>query len=165
MRLMRRVSFRLADEGYCLRSGGAEGADSAFEEGHCEALRAVCPEIYLPWADFNGRSARRSAAWIDATQLSNYEQAREIASTIHPAWDKLKRGAAALHTRNVYQVLGKDLASPSSFLLFWAMPVGKNGAVSGGTNTAVQLALRHNVRVFNLWQPDVLARMKRFVGE
>jgi len=46
---MRRCATRLELLGYTLRSGGANGADTAFEEGCCRK------ELYLPWPGFNGR--------------------------------------------------------------------------------------------------------------
>ena len=46
---MRRVAERLEVRGYTLRSGGADGADTAFEEG-CKRK-----EIFLPQPGFNGR--------------------------------------------------------------------------------------------------------------
>ena len=61
----------------------------------------------------------------------------------------LSKGAKALHTRNVYQVLGKDLKSPSTFLLCWAPPTPDG--VKGGTNTAVQLAKKHGAEVINIF--------------
>ena len=50
----------LANEGYVLRSGGATGADEAFETGcrHVIQLKKRHPlaEIYLTWEGFNGRN-------------------------------------------------------------------------------------------------------------
>ena len=46
--LMREVGAILARDGWMLRSGGAEGADSAFEAGAKSAGGAR--EIFLPWA-------------------------------------------------------------------------------------------------------------------
>ena len=47
LQAMRKVAHRLAEMGYTLLSGGAAGADSAFEEG-CFGRK----EIYLPWTGF-----------------------------------------------------------------------------------------------------------------
>lgn len=156
----------LARIGWIGRSGGADGADSCLEDG-CLGMFSARMEIYLPWWNFNGRSAD-NRSYIDTPKLKNYKQAELIASTTHPAWDKIKRdgspvlsrGAKALHTRNVYQVLGKDLNSPSTFLLCWAEPTPDG--VKGGTNTAVQLAKKHGADIINLYgleYEDVLLKL------
>lgn len=124
----------LAQRGYTLRSGGADGADSAFEYG-CDLARGK-KEIYLPWKNFN-------------KHRSNYydieESAIKLASEIHLAWDKCKTGAKKLHARNCYQVLGLNLDTPSDFLICWT----KNGGKVGGTRTAIVLAEKFDVTVYN----------------
>ena len=49
---MAELAEELAGKGYTLRSGGAGGADKAFEKG-CDAVDGK-KEIYLPWEGFNG---------------------------------------------------------------------------------------------------------------
>lgn len=155
------VAYKLSREGWTLRSGGAEGADNAFEEGdYWEQGRC---EIYIPWNGFNQRFQEHDDGYIVASSLSNYSRATEIAETIHPAWDKLSQGAKTLHTRNVYQVLGKDLNTPSKFLMCWAKPT-KNG-VSGGTNTAYTLARQRGVSCFNLYDKQTENKIRRWTYE
>lgn len=141
----------MATSGFTLRSGGADGADSAFERGAGELV-----DIYIPWKGFNNL---HDSHYIDSSKLPNYGAAKEMASHIHPAWDACSAGAKSLHTRNVYQVLGSYLNNPSSFLLFWAQPVGRSGAVKGGTNTAVQLAISEGIETFNLYNESVMERI------
>ena len=45
----------LAMRGYMLRSGGANGVDSAFEKG-CVKVNGE-KEIYLPWKEFNNNNS------------------------------------------------------------------------------------------------------------
>ena len=45
------IGNRLALEGFVLRSGGADGADTFFEIG-CDMSNGL-KEIYLPWNNFN----------------------------------------------------------------------------------------------------------------
>lgn len=175
LELMRKIGYKMALMGYTLRSGGATGADTAFALGHDDAERArrdrslacwsvttrECPyeaEIYLPWEGFNGQTTEQYGRYL----MTN-PKAQEIASSIHPAWNKLSKGAKALHTRNVYQVLGQDLNTPSTSVIFYAEPQGNS--VKGGTRTAVELAKIHGVPVFNLWYEQVQERMMRFVKE
>jgi hypothetical protein len=132
---MRNISSFLAKEGYILRSGGADGADSAFEDG-CDLVLGQ-KEIYLPWNGFNGNSSSRY-------HIS--EAALEMASEIHPAWDSLSQGAKKLHARNCYQILGGDLNCPCNFVVCWT----DGGIALGGTRTAIILAQKHNIPVINL---------------
>lgn len=133
MKLMRTISIAISSLGLILRSGGAHGADQAFESGiSVDSLK----EIWVPWKGFNG---------IDYGHLPSIES-YDMAKTIHPAWDKLTRGAKSLHARNCHQVLGKDLATPSEFLICWT----EGGKISGGTATAIRLAQNHNIPILNL---------------
>jgi len=148
---IRELAHRLAARGYVLRSGAAEGADTAFEEG-CDAGRGA-KEIWLPWRGFNGHAD---------TKLYPTEAHAQVAATVHPAWERLSRGPAALHARNIGQVLGADVATPVSFVLCWT----RDGCVSeatrtrdtGGTATAIVLADRWGIPVFNLANADAYDR-------
>ena len=51
--LMEKIAYKLSKKGWILRSGGAEGADSAFFQG-CEKYSSTpIAEIYIPWNGFN----------------------------------------------------------------------------------------------------------------
>jgi predicted Rossmann fold nucleotide-binding protein DprA/Smf involved in DNA uptake len=56
LHLMTRIAMRMAELGWVLRSGGAKGADYAFEKGAGDKK-----EIYLPWRGFGG--ATPSTSW------------------------------------------------------------------------------------------------------
>lgn len=159
--LMKQIGYRMAELGYIGRSGAADGADSAFFSGwgeHRFQTADPTPFVeYLPWKGFNNRCPAESN--IVSPYLENYEQAEEIASKVHPVWDRLSRGAKALHTRNIYQVLGNDLNTPSNVLFCYAQPT--KGGVKGGTNTAVQLAIQNGVKWYNLYLPEDREEVKR----
>jgi len=161
--LMQEIAFKLACDGYVLRSGGADGADLAFQKGWERGNDEPWPtaEIFIPWDGFNGFSHGQQDAIYTLNKLPYNYQAECIAAEIHPVWDRLSRGAKALHTRNVYQVLGKTLDKPSHFLICYAKPT-KTG-VSGGTNTAVQVAIRNNVPVFNMYHQETVERFEAYV--
>lgn len=166
--LIRRLSKSLCDRGWRVRSGGADGADTAFHLGAMESEKYfnVGMDVYLPWDGFNGRFRDTSGKnWQPVSFFDNYEEAKRIASEVHPAWERLGRGPRALHTRNVYQVLGNDLDTPSKALICWAQPVGSKGMVKGGTNTAVQLAIRYNIPVHNLFLPEARERALNLIQE
>lgn len=135
---------QLARQGWTLRSGGARGADSAFEAGH-RRVTADRLEIYLPWKGFN----QNPSSLFGVT-----EAALQLAARNHPAWHACTENVRKLHGRNAYQVLGQDLDTPSQFVVCWT----PDGAASrkersrdtGGTGTAISVADGAGVPVFNL---------------
>lgn len=129
--LFTEIASFLCHFGWTLRSGGADGADRAFELG---APKQV--EIYLPWKNFNGS---HSPLWGVSPEALN------IASQFHPAWDRCSTAGKKLHGRNVYQVLGQDLKTPSQFIICWT----KNGAGAGGTGQALRIAKAHSIPIFD----------------
>lgn len=162
LQLMREVASDLAGLGYILRSGGADGADMACEEG-CDAAGGP-KEIFLPWPGFQGRYPDAKASTFLPTPESF-----ELAATLHPAWSNLSRGPRALHARNSLQILGLDLATPSAFVLCWtpdgAQTVQETNSKTGGTGTAIRLASLRGVPVFNLARDDALQRLQALLAE
>jgi hypothetical protein len=152
---LRSIGMRFGALGYTLRSGGAEGADSAFESG-CDEVSGL-KEIWLPWKNFNGR---RSNLLPDNRHY-------ELAATVHPYWDNLSRGATALHARNVGQILGSNVSTPVDFVVCYTEDGSESeaevGKKTGGTGTAIRLASRHGVPVFNLGKEDALERLEVFL--
>lgn len=151
---MTALARRLQVAGFTLRSGGAPGADTAFEDG-----AEFEPHIYLPWPGFNGHTLARQ--WRPSVS------AYKMAATVHPAWNALSGGARALHARNCHQVLGDDLAKPSLFLVCWTKDGCESEATrtreTGGTGTAIALASRHGVPVFNLNRPGARDALEQFL--
>lgn len=155
MAQIREVSAKLALFGYAVRSGGAHGADTAFAEGAGDESH-----IYLPWRGFKSGAARSDAPSIDAYRM---------AATVHPAWAQLSRGARALHARNCHQVLGDDLQTPSIFLVCWTADGCSSERTrtrkTGGTATAIVLADRNDIPVFNLRDPSAEDRLWDYFAE
>ena len=140
---MTRIAVQLSTAGYTLRSGGAVGADSAFEAG------AYLKEIYLPWPRFNDNESPLHTVRTDALT---------IAARLHPAWSRLGPYAQALHGRNTYQVLGEDCKTKSDFVICWT----KGGKGQGGTGQAIRVARSYGVPVYDLavWsETALLARL------
>ena len=163
--LMRRIGYVMAMKGISLRTGEADGADSAFYKGVVDAYDlhrvkfenevfvAGPPKSFHYVNDvvdiFNGASA------FDAS--IPLEKFRETAVRIRGSWDDLSYFGAKCHIRNVAQVLGANGNSPSRGLICWAKPVNtikvtdsKMRYVVGGTNTAYCTAILHNIPVYNL---------------
>lgn len=133
---MTHIALQLQEKGYILRSGGADGADTAFENG-----AGNLKEIFVPWDGFNGRKLSKNCHLYT-------EEATEIAMKFVSHWDFLTKPSKKLHTRNVHQVLGLDLKTPVKFLICWT----ENGKLNGGTATAIKIAQFHGIRVINLFE-------------
>ena len=165
MAKMTEVGFSLANEGYVLRSGKAEGADKAFQLGVQESFLlsgGVKPtteaEIYIPWPNFKGGIN----LWDSWDKLpNNREECYKIASEIHPVWGKLSQGARKLHGRNVCQILGNYLpeVEASDFVLYYAEE-DRQGNPKGGTRTAVLLAKKYNIPTINMLHEDWEDKLK-----
>lgn len=137
LKLMSLMGKHLAQTGYTLRSGAAQGADAAFEAG-CDYVSGP-KEIYIPWPKFQ---ESKSTLVLDSLDS---EKATKIAEEFHPYWHNLSQGARKLQARNSHQVLGKDLESPSDFIVCYT----KNGKGSGGTGQAIRIAAAHGIPVFD----------------
>ena len=137
----------LARNGWTLRSGGAKGADSAFEAGHRIAWHTwdyklgPRPEmpmaIYPPWARFNGNS---SPLYQEPSQ-----EADDLAAKHHPNWAACSDVARKLHARNGYQILGGDLKTPCHYVICYT----KGGTGAGGTGQALRIARAYEIPVFD----------------
>ena len=135
---MTNVAEYLEGKGYILRSGGAEGADTAFENG-CYKTNADIwePNDYLP---------RWTSVFVDH---------------FHPAPDKLKPFARKLMQRNALQILGLEGDEPVEFVVCWT----KDGKFSGGTGQALRIADYYNIPIYNLYYNEVYEKIKGRVYE
>ena len=130
--LMAKIATKLAHQSVILRSGGAVGADLAFEYA-CNRANGQ-KEIYLP-----GQAT---------------EEAMALAGRFHNAWDHCSPYVKRLHGRNVFQVLGLDLNTPSKCVICWT-PDGCHSHATrtrntGGIGTAISVASHFKVPVYNL---------------
>lgn len=148
------IAIILAKSGFILRSGGADGADTAFEEG-CDMANGK-KEIFLPWHDFNKNSSPLN---------SPSPEAYKIAAKFHPVWERLKSSVKPLHARNVHQILGKNLDSPCLFVVCYCTG-------TGGTMLALRVSLDNKIPVINLVNREkygtllsVFSEINNIVGE
>lgn len=130
LKLFTEVAIYLSKQGYILRSGGAKGADQAFERG------AAKKEIYLPWRDFENNKSNL---------IVGHKKAFEIAEKYHPRWNSLSEGAKKLQARNSHQILGITLNKPSRFVICWT----EYGIGNGGTGQAIRIAKDYNIPIFD----------------
>ena len=154
--IMQGLATRMEGEGWRLRSGGAAGADAAFESGvQNQANRA----IYLPGRSFNQRTAG-SGGYYDSTTLPGWQDALETVRQFHPAPDRLSPFARNLMARNAMQVLGPDLKSPADLVIAYT----PGGQVTGGTGQALRMAGSLGIPIRNLGDPQVLSAVRQYLG-
>lgn len=148
------LATKLSASGWILRSGGAIGADSAFELG-----AGTNKEIWIPFKGYNG---------IQTGKIPNDEYFY-LASKVHPVYDRLSRVTKALHARNCGQILGEDSSNPSKFVICWtkdgAETISEVSRETGGTGTAIKVACLHNIPVINIKNDDWESRLLLLFAE
>lgn len=156
LELMSEISVKLSQNEWVLRSGGANGADSAFEKG-CKDQA----QIFLPWSGFNSKYPSQRDMYVLSEKLPTWEEAQKIAKKFHPNPSALKSGAMKLMARNIYQVLGPDLSSPSKMVICWT-PQAK---ITGGTGQALRLAIDKSIPIYNLADSNTLSLLGNWVSD
>lgn len=152
---MNEIASYMARNGWLLRSGGADGADSEFERGCGDGPK----EIYLPWPEFRGH---QSPLWYlsEHTAFGALAVAERVWNNryqngeVQVPWNVLKERTKKFMTRNCYQILGRQLNDPSKLVICWTA----DGGPSGGTGQALWLAkmvsesskISHKITVINL---------------
>ncbi len=151
------LSKILRDMGWIARSGGAPGADTA----GVQALEPKHKEVFLPWKGFNGNYGKECIALEDMDQ-SLVEEAEAFTARLHPEWYNCLKAAKLFHTRNVFELTGKDGTNISKFMICYT----ENGNVTGGTGQTIRIANALNIPVFNIGSPSFNeAEFMKFIGE
>jgi hypothetical protein len=138
------LGSELYDGGWTLRSGGAVGADKAFERfGHRKEI-------------FTANSTIPTKAF-------------EIAEELHPAWNNCKPFVKRLMARNVLQIMGQNLDSPVQFVVCLTLDGCESHATrshkTGGTGQAISLASLMDIPVHNLFNEGRLIRVRKHITE
>lgn len=137
--LMTEYAKAMGKKGFVLRSGAADGADSAFEAG------SPNKEIFLPVRGYKGRDSLFYPEKCDIEDLRfSIKLAKEFYGSYN--WKHANEFVRRLMTRNVWQVLGFDCITPSEFVVCWT----SDGLASGGTGQAIRIANHYNIPVYNL---------------
>ena len=129
--IMTKLATKLESLGWVLRSGGAIGADSAFELG----LKQGNKEIYYA-----------------STEMKDF--ALDSVKQFHPVPHKLNEYQTKLMARNYYQIMGFNNDTPVKFVICWT-PDGCNSHKTrnintGGTGQAISNADSKGINVINL---------------
>lgn len=140
LHLMTHVAKYMRDLNWVLRSGAAEGADTAFENGAGDLKEIFTASSQLP------------------------QQAMDTVDKYHPAPSYLTPYVRKLMARNAMQIFGAEMNTPVSFVICWT-PDGANGTTipttrkSGGTGQAIRIAAANDIEVLNLANKDTLHRV------
>lgn len=146
-KVMKFIAQILCIGGYILNSGGAKGADSAFESGVPQDEKK---QIILPYKFFNKNPSQLYPETISPELI---EIAESYVHKFHPnPFALMKKGGFGFKAmkRNTFQVLGMDLKTPVDFVCCWT----KDGKASGGTGQAIRIARHHGIKVYNLYNED-----------
>lgn len=153
-------------EVYTVRSGGADGADTAFE-----LASRKNNEIFLPWYGFSfsgdGFVVNNEKALNIAELLIDGKFIKNILPIHQQSTERMRQSKnesnLKLHRRNCFQVLGGNLNSPVDFLTCWtddkAIRADQTSFKTGGTGTAIRLASQLSIDVFNLSREDHFLRI------
>lgn len=139
--LMTELAAALMNKGYTLRSGGAKGADSAFEKGttYKEIFRSNDAQ---PWA---------------------FEEVKKHMPSDRSGFDDWKPYVKGLMARNMMQILGRDGNKPVEFVLCWAPSINYADSSSGGTGYAIRCALAHGISVYNMFETSTIQFVKEWL--
>lgn len=133
---MTEVSRLLHKRGYTLSSGGAKGADTAFEVG----------------------TDRKR---IFYARHGNNKACQDLAEKFHPNWKACNAYARALHGRNMKILLGGDLKTPVAFVLCWT----KDGKATGGTGQALRAAEHYQIPVINMFNDSWETQLQQEISK
>lgn len=147
LKIIKTIGSFMVHKDYILRSGAADGADTAFEQG-CDAENGK-KEIYLPWAGFNRNPSELSTP---------SQEAFDLAEKTHPEWEFLRHSAKKLHARNSHQIFGQDMKTPVKLVICWSK--GK-----GGTEQALRIARINNIPIVNLYDLEDMSTCFDLINE
>lgn len=143
-----------------LYSGDAIASDFAFWVGAVlsgsEHFERHKPKIFLSRNGYQNRWHDDALGFINAKTLGRerWMEANQIALEARKGFWGLGKGGIELVTRNPFQLLDVDLKHPVAKCLYWGIPQGKTEKVRGGTNVALQVAIRFGIPRMNLYYEE-----------
>jgi hypothetical protein len=142
----------LANLGWMLKTGAADGADKAFAEGALHAGGKVT--LCLPWWSYNKEwvQAAKNKGALTHTLKNSDTDAFQSVEKHHPCPSILTRGPRALHARNFL------IIQETKMVLAWPKPKGQN---LGGTGQGIRIAEDMGIEVIRLDLPEGNQRVAR----
>lgn len=168
LELMIRLGRTYTDMGIAVSSGDAYDSDRAGWYGakQSKEFDHVGCRIFLNKSKRNGQPISNFHGFVDTRfNCPQRDMAEAMALKARGTFAGLNSWGIELHTRNVYQIFGLNLDAPVEACIFYAEPK-RNDTVSGGTNTAYQLAKMGNVPIIkNLYLEEDRDWAKRFLAD
>lgn len=135
---------------FIFRSGNALGFDQVISD-----FPTANKEIYLPYKTFGPKLNIFENTYVPKTQFNNYQDAVNLVRKLHPNKNLSDMNMQYL-ARDVYQVLGKDLNTPSDIVYCWTEDGVNNVSnitfKTGGTAMVIRVAEVYKIPVINLNQ-------------
>ncbi len=147
LELMTALASKLELEGYILRSGNADGSDTAFQKGVVDPAKM---EIFLS-SDGHRQWALTEVKKCMPDDRSNFD-----------TWSNYVKGLLA---RNMMQVLGREGDKPISFVLCYAPSFEYTTSKPGGTGYAIRCAINKNIPVYNMFDEDILRYLTDYLKQ
>lgn len=154
-----KVCYRLARLGITFTSGLCElGMDGIAQKAYSLAVNEDLAtleqfEVYVKDQKSINQSRLPNKHIAKVRNPDLLDRTLELASAVHPAWDRCNDYAKAQHSRNCHQIFGYTLDKPVDAVITWC-PLDAQGKPTGGTATAIRLAWNAGIPVFNLWESD-----------
>tara|TARA_R110002074_G_scaffold402324_1_gene606985 strand:- start:30893 stop:31411 length:519 start_codon:yes stop_codon:yes gene_type:complete len=147
--IMEGTARYLAKQGYLLRSGGAPGADNAFEVGAFGAYQSTPWKLMQRYTATGDNIKRVTPTIYSHASRHSYK------------YDTRSSYVKKLMLRNVQIILGERGDQPVDFVVCWT----PNGKDTGGTGVGLRVAAEHNIPIFNLHDPAILERITNKTGQ
>jgi hypothetical protein len=152
----RKIAVWMQRRGYTLRTSGEPGIPRAFEAG---VTWPSALEVILPESPYHGRTASPvGPAYIADT--ASFQAAQKLLASIENSSTTSTDDAAIAM---VLQILGRDLESPSDFVVLWKQPDDRD--TSGRTRTLRAIAHTANIPVWNLAIPSEAAQLRKLLRD
>lgn len=152
------IAYRLAELGIIFTSGlCTDGMDGIAQKAYSRALAEGKAsefqfEVYVAEQKNITQSPlpNKHLAIVRPSHLikRSEELAQEVLGNAH--WSRCNEWARGMHSRNCHQIFGIDLKNPVDAVICWT-PYGN---LVGGTATALKLAIKANIPIFNLGRVD-----------
>jgi hypothetical protein len=159
--LITQIASWLAQQGYYIRTGAADGADWASLLGAKDKTI-----LYLPWevyqADKLNYLYKHENLNFKIGCTSPTNDAIALAEKYHPSHGNWTLGVAKLMGRNMHIISGINLDKPVEFVIYWAEEVDSH--VYGGTGQGIRYARDLGIPVCNLYFEDTFEKVKLWLN-
>lgn len=152
------IAKKLADSGFVVYSGNAEGSDITFQLG--SEKKCV---LLLPWKKFNQKMYDVNNS-LDQYEVGKSDEGQSMIDKYHPSPKSLSYGGRLMMARNWYQIQGFDKYPRVEFVICCANR-DDSGKIIGGTGQACRIAEDFGLPVFNIRDNDWMDSFNNYMKE